>query len=157
MDIDEIIGQLSNLSLRADRAPTKGNLNSITYNGKGKTQDTQPPLFGRIRLEIQLHRARAHPRLLPHVLPRRWSRAAKGCCSTNEARKQSLVVTRNLASVCAGEATVQQLRSYLRKVKLHVSKATSTKKLREIAKQEAKGLLRIAQTGLKNTAGGLGE
>ncbi|CAN0129628.1 unnamed protein product, partial [Laminaria digitata] len=90
MDIDEIIGQLSNLSLRTGRAPAKVNSNgiSITYNDKG-------------------------------------------------------------------ELTVQQLRSHLRKVGLHVSKAASPKKLREIAKQEAKGLLRIAQTGLKNTAGGL--
>ena len=62
-----------------------------------------------------------------------------------------------MASVCTGEATVQQLRSYLRKAKLRVSKAGTPKQLREIAKQEAKGLLRIAQTGLKNTAGGLGE
>lgn len=57
----------------------------------------------------------------------------------------------------AGEYTVQQVRSHLRRVRQHVSKAASPKKLREIAKQEAKGLLRIAQTGLKNTAGGLGE
>lgn len=54
MDIDELIGQLSNLSLHGGRALAKGNLNSITYNDKGKTQGNQPPLLvRRIRLEIR--------------------------------------------------------------------------------------------------------
>ena len=38
MDIEEIIGKLSNLSLRVGQASAKGNSSNITYNDKGKTQ-----------------------------------------------------------------------------------------------------------------------
>lgn len=50
------------------------------------------------------------------------------------------------------------LRSHLARIRISVLKAgPSPKKIREIAKQEAKGLLKIAQTGVRNTAGGSGE
>ncbi|CAM9232965.1 unnamed protein product [Hapterophycus canaliculatus] len=54
-----------------------------------------------------------------------------------------------------GECTVTQLEMHLAQVRLGVSKAGSLKKLGDAAKQEGKGLLKIAQAGLRNTAGGL--
>ncbi|CAM9350003.1 unnamed protein product [Ectocarpus sp. 13 AM-2016] len=51
-----------------------------------------------------------------------------------------------------GEHAIKQLEAYLARVRLQVSKPHS---LWHAAKQEGKGLLKIAQAGLRNTAGGL--
>lgn len=59
--------------------------------------------------------------------------------------------------LCVGEHAVKQLEAHLARVRLGISKGIALKTLREAAKQEGKGLLRIAQAGLRNTAGGLGE
>lgn len=45
----------------------------------------------------------------------------------------------------------------MERVRRVIAKAVSPKLLAEAAKQEGKGLLKIAQAGLKNTTGGLGE
>ncbi|CAM9553518.1 unnamed protein product [Ectocarpus sp. 6 AP-2014] len=51
-----------------------------------------------------------------------------------------------------GEHAIKQLEAHLARVRLQVSKPHS---LGDAAKQEGKGLLKIAQAGLRNTAGGL--
>lgn len=57
-----------------------------------------------------------------------------------------------------GERTIEDLRSHLAAVRHGVRKAgSSAAELKRRAKQDARGLLKIAQTGLKNAAGGSGE
>lgn len=58
---------------------------------------------------------------------------------------------------CVGEHAVRQLEAHLARVRLGIAEAVSPKSLGEAAKQEGKGLLKIAQAGLRNTAGGLSE
>lgn len=61
-------------------------------------------------------------------------------------------------ALCSGDNVVEELQYHLDKVYVSAMEAgTSNDTLRRLAKQNAKGLLRIAQTGLKNTKGGTGE
>lgn len=57
---------------------------------------------------------------------------------------------------CVGGNALKQLEAHLARVQLGISEAVSPKTLGEAAKREGKGLLKIAQAGLRNTAGGLG-
>lgn len=58
--------------------------------------------------------------------------------------------------LCVGEHAVKQLEAHLARVRLAIAETASPKSLGEAAKQEGKGLLKIAQAGLRNTTGGLG-
>lgn len=59
--------------------------------------------------------------------------------------------------LCVGEHAVKQLEAHLARVRGEIAEAASPKSLGDAAKQEGKGLLKIAQAGLRNTTGGLGE
>lgn len=52
---------------------------------------------------------------------------------------------------------MKQLEAHLARVRDEIAGAGSPKSLGDAAKQEGKGLLKIAQAGLGNTTGGLGE
>lgn len=60
--------------------------------------------------------------------------------------------------VLPGGDVVQQLRVHLTEVQGSATKAASScAELRKMAKQHARGLLKITQTGLRNNTGGSGE
>eukprot|EP00903_Cladosiphon_okamuranus_P012531 g11734.t1 len=54
-----------------------------------------------------------------------------------------------------GEHAVKQLEAHLARVRIAIAEVASPKSLGEAAKQEGKGLLKIAQAGLRNATGGL--
>ncbi len=61
-----------------------------------------------------------------------------------------------MMNLYVGGNAVKQLEAHLARVQLGISEAVSPRALGEAAKREGKGLLKIAQAGLRNMAGGLG-
>lgn len=144
MLVDNLVSQLASLSLDVGRVPQEKASKKLEYKDKGM-MFRHPPAGNPNR----------------HFLnrPRLYKYSAQGfavlstCCAL--LLQQATVLLLSITSRrCLGEHAIKQLEAHLARVRIQVSQPHS---LGDAAKQEGKGLLKIAQAGLRNTAGGLGE